>query len=95
MQRSLECVSEFPLGSTGQRCRMSWIRRRQFTSDVVGHTRCCIDGMCPESWGGDILSQKWVGRSVPLQLQETLGMDHFCCHEPGQTEDDTWTFLAP
>ena len=23
-------------------------RRRQFTSDVVGHTRDCIDRMCPE-----------------------------------------------
>ena len=41
-------------------------RRRQFTGDVVGHMGHCMDRMCPESWGGDIPSQKWVGRSVPL-----------------------------
>ena len=29
-----------------------------------------------------------------LNTQETLGTDHFCRHEPGQTENDTWTFLA-
>ena len=43
-------------------------RRRWFTGDVVGHTRCCVDGMYPESWGGDILLQKLVDRSVPLHL---------------------------
>ena len=25
------------------------LRRRQFTGNVVGCTRDCIDGMCPES----------------------------------------------
>ena len=41
-------------------------RRRQFFSDVVGHTSCCVDGMYLELWGGDIPLQKSVDRSVPL-----------------------------
>ena len=50
-------------------------RRRQFTSNVVGHTRCCIDGMYPELWGRDILLEKWVGRSVPLHPPPLQGSD--------------------
>ena len=38
-----------------------------FTDDVVGHMGCCMDGMCPELWGGDILSVKKAEMSVPLQ----------------------------
>ena len=76
VQRSLECISEFPLnGLTGRRCRRSWTRRRQFTGDVVGHTRHCIDRMCPELWGRDIPLQKWVGRSVPLHPPPFQGSD--------------------
>ena len=43
-------------------------RRRQFTGDVVGYMGRCMDRMCPESWSRDIPLQKWVGRSVPLQV---------------------------
>ena len=38
-----------------------------FTNNVVGHMGCCMDGMCPESWGGDIPSVKKAKMSVPLQ----------------------------
>ena len=38
-----------------------------FTDDVVGHTGCCMDRMCLESWGRDILSVKKAEMSVPLQ----------------------------
>ena len=38
-----------------------------FTNDVVGRTGCCMDRMCPESWGRDILSVKKAEMSVPLQ----------------------------
>ena len=38
-----------------------------FTDDVVGRMGCCMDGMCPESWGRDILSVKKAEMSVPLQ----------------------------
>ena len=44
-----------------------------FTNDVVGHTACCMDGMCLESWGGDILSVKKAEMSVPLQIGPLLG----------------------
>ena len=37
-----------------------------FTNDVVGHTRCCIDRMCLELWGRDILPKKRAERSIPL-----------------------------
>ena len=50
-------------------------RRRWFTGDVVGHTRHCMDRMCPESWGRDILLQKWVSRSVPLHPPPLQGSD--------------------
>ena len=64
----MECVSEFPLmGRQGRDMEGVGFRRRGFTSDVVGHTGHCMDRMCLELWGGDIPSQKWVGRSVPLQ----------------------------
>ena len=38
-----------------------------FTDNVVGRTGCCMDEMCPESWGGDILSVKKAEMSIPLQ----------------------------
>ena len=38
-----------------------------FTDDVVGRMGCCMDGMCPELWGGDILSVKKAKMSIPLQ----------------------------
>ena len=38
-----------------------------FTDDVVGRTGCFMDGMCLESWGGDIPSVKTAKMSVPLQ----------------------------
>ena len=41
-------------------------RRRQFTGNVVGHTRHCVDGMYLELWGRDIASERLVDRSVPL-----------------------------
>ena len=44
-----------------------------FTDDVVGRTGCCMDGMCLESWGGDILSVKKAEISVPLQIGPLLG----------------------
>ena len=37
-----------------------------FTDDVVGCTGCCMDRMCPESWGRDIPSVKKAEMSVPL-----------------------------
>ena len=37
-----------------------------FTDDVVGRMGCCMDGMCLESWGGDIPSVKKAKMSVPL-----------------------------
>ena len=40
-----------------------------FTNDVVGCMGCCMDGMCPESWGGDIPSVKKAEMSVPLQVE--------------------------
>ena len=43
-----------------------------FTDDVVGRTGCCMDGMCPESWGRDILSVKKAEMSVPLQLMASI-----------------------
>ena len=55
---------------------------------MVGHTRRCIDGMCPESWGGDIPSQKWVGRGVPLQF----GLE--CCF-PLISIFDAYIVVAP
>ena len=39
-----------------------------FTDNVVGRTGCCMDGMCPESWGGDIPSVKKAKMSVPYSL---------------------------
>ena len=39
-----------------------------FTDDVVGRTGCCMDGMCPELWGGDIPSVKKAEMSIPLHL---------------------------
>ena len=47
-------------GSMGQRYGRSRIQEKAVYQR-------CMDGMCLESWGGDIPSQKWVGRSVPLQ----------------------------
>ena len=63
----------------GRRWRWSWICdtecNRWFTSDVVGHMGCCMDRMCKKLWGGDILSQKWVGRGVPLHPPPLQGSD--------------------
>ena len=33
---------------------------------------CCMDGMCLELWGGDILSVKKAEMSVPLQFLTLL-----------------------
>ena len=46
--------------------------KRQFTDDVVGHTRHCMDGMYLELWGGDIPSERSANRSVPLHPCGTL-----------------------
>ena len=46
-----------------------------FTNDVVVHTGCCMDGMCPESWGEDILSVKKAEMSVPLHPPPHQGSD--------------------
>ena len=43
-----------------------------FTDNVVGCMGCCMDGMCPESWGGDILSVKKAEMSVPLHFSDVV-----------------------
>ena len=44
-----------------------------FTDDVVGRTGCCMDRMCPESWGRDIPSVKKAEMSIPLQGHNLYG----------------------
>ena len=63
MEPSRSCTSHQGRDGQGVGC---------FADDVVGHTGCCMDRMCPESWGGDILSVKKAKMSVPLQRE---GMD--------------------
>ena len=46
-----------------------------FTDDVMGHTGCCMDGMCLELWGRDILSVKKAKMSVPLHPPPLQGSD--------------------
>ena len=36
-----------------------------------------MDGMCPESWGGDILSVKKAKMSVPLQVHQLVSESSF------------------
>ena len=60
---------------------------------MVGHTGCRIDGMCPESWSGDILSVKKAKMSIPLhnadkkrvgEIKESGGL--YQVYKPGNGE---------
>ena len=66
-------------GNIGAEKQMKLIRKRQFTDNVVGHTRHCIDRMYLELWGGDILSERLANRSVPLHPPPFKGVTSQHC----------------
>ena len=105
MSHRTSCLPGFENGCPTEHLYWSWLpirtpnwqcillgvgfRRRWFTGNVVGHTRCCIDGMYLESWGRDIPLEKWVGRSVPLHLHTNDDLSQLQMHKYAL---DLWSF---